>query len=278
MTGLLFVLPALAGGIVAWKRRSLALAAVVFLFLGAAVWPWDAGDSSPPERAPALERARVTGAAEVDARNRALDADAAVDEWRRVKGPEDPTELRIAAEAQLARLEGLSASPDPSIASAAAAQIADVQQRLFDLQSAEMQFGELTTERDDAAHALAAAHAANEEAVAAIPPRRGASTADTIRRVVAFVFAGFGIALLGAALARRRLRAEKPEPITWPSMFAPGLPAPPIIDRSQGSQHEEVIDLTQEERRSRTEPPVLRPRPSVPATTTPSARKRRRHG
>jgi hypothetical protein len=276
LTGLLLVLPAVVGGIVAWKRRSLALAAVVFLLLGAAVWPWD-GNDAPPGRAPAVARARVTQAAEVETRERAVAADAAIDEWRRMKGPDDPTELRTEAEAELVRLEGLAASTDPSIASAAESQIPAVQQRLFELQSAEVQYGELITARADTAAALAAAHAANVEAVAAIPPRPDASTTDTIRRVVAFVFAGLGVALLGAALARRRLRAQKGEPITWPSMFAPGLPAPPIIDRSQTPRHEEVIDLTQEERRSRTEPPVLRPRPSVPATTTHSARKRRRH-
>ena len=207
MTGLVIVLVAVAllTGIVAWQRRSLVFAGIALLALGAAVWPW-AADETPPERTAAIERAHRTEAAEADARDEYTAAVAAIDEWHRIKGPDDPTALRVAVDQQLAALEVQRTSPDPEVARVAEAQIAVAQQRRFELQSAEMQLGELTAKRADATRALTEAQRANATAQDAIPPQPADSTIDALRRGLAFAIGGLGLAVLGAALAQHRLR------------------------------------------------------------------------
>jgi len=266
---------ALLTGILAWRRRSLAFAGIALLALGVAVWPW-AGATSP-ERAAAIERAQRTAAAEAHAADEYTAAVTAIDEWHRVKGPDDPTALRIAVDQQLAALEVQRTSPDPEVARVAEAQIAVTQQRRFELQSAEMQLGELTTKRTDAALALTEAQQANASAQDSIPAPPADSTIDVLRRALALAVAGLGLAVLGAALARYRLRAEQAEPVTWPSIFAPGLPAPPILDRTPTAHDDATGNATPNGPRARSQPPVLRPTQPVPGSTPHPARKRRRH-
>lgn len=282
MTGLVVVLVAvgLLTGIGAWRWRSLVFAGIALLAFGAAVWPW--ADDTPPERTAAIENAHRAEAAEADARDEYTAAVAAITEWHRIKGPDDPTALRVAVEAQLAALEVQRTSPDPEVARVAEAQIAVTQQRLFELQSAETQLGELTAKLADTTRALTDAKQANASAQDAVPPQPPDSTIDTLRPWLALGIGELGLAILGAAFARYRLRPRTGEPVTWPSIFAPGAPAPPIIDRTPRA--EVSIDIAPDGiapdgPRTRSQPPVLRPtQPQpVPASTPHSARKRRRH-
>ena len=107
MTGLVIVLvaAALLTGTVAWQRRSLVFAGIALLALGVAVWPW-AADETPPSHAAAIERADRAQAAEDHARDEYDAAVAAIDEWHRVNGPDDPTAVGVAVDPQLAALEG----------------------------------------------------------------------------------------------------------------------------------------------------------------------------
>jgi hypothetical protein len=270
------VAAALLTGIVAWQRRSLVFGGVALIVLGAAAWPWAAGET-PSGRTAAIERAHRTQAAEDDAGDEYTAAVAGIDEWHRVKGPDDPTALRVAVDQQLAALEEQRRSPDPEIARAAEAQIAVAQQRRFELQSAEVQLGELTAKRADAARALTEAQRANATAQDAIPPQPADSTIDVLRRLLALALGGLGLAVLGAALAQHRLRRQQPEPVTWPSIFAPGAPAPPILDRTPAPRDEATVNVAPDGPRARSQPPVLRPTQPVPVSTPHPARKRRRH-
>jgi len=240
VTGLVIVLvaAALLTGIVAWQRRSLVFAGIALLALGVAVWPW-AADETPPSRAAAIERAHLTQAAEDHARDEYEAAVAAIDEWHRVNGPDDPTAAGVAVDPQLAALEG---------------------QRLV------------------AARALSEAQGANATAQDAIPPRPADSTIEILRRGLALAISGLGLAVLGAALARYRLRRQQPEPVVWPSIFSPGAPAPPILDRTPAAGDEASVQVAPDGPRTRSQPPVLRPTtPPVPVSTPHTPRKRRRH-
>ena len=279
VTGLVIVLvaAALLTGIVAWQRRSLVFAGIALLALGGAVWPW-AADETPPSRAAAIERAHRAEGAEADACDEYDAAVAAIDEWHRVKGPDDPTALRVAVDQQLAALEGQRPLPTRRLR-AAEAQIAVAQQRRFELQSAELQLGELTAKR--ATSALTEAQRANAYRAGCdtAAARRFDDRGPSARARVARDELGLGTARFSAPRSlQRALRRQQPDARCLAfDLLAGARPLPPIIDRTPAPSDEGRSTSRPKDRGRGRNRRSLRPTQPVPVSTPHSARKRRRH-
>jgi hypothetical protein len=201
-----------------------------------------------PTAADAQAAATAADKALATAQTNANAANADMAAWRAVRGDGNPTELRAVAERRLEGLQRQRKSDDPKAAAAAAAEIPTVQQRVFDLQSAETQLGELTsavdaskralasaTKKTRATHATLAAAESDTSLVATGPIqiRKVNDSSGALGFALAVLFFACGLAFAAWTLLRRRAETRRLElAAAGPAIHATltRAPAPPSFD------------------------------------------------